>query len=179
MHQKGLQARPRKGWRPRTTNSKHPHPIAPNLLLDREKPKAVNEVCVDDITYLRTADGWLYLAGVLDLYSRKIIGRSMQQSLETSLPLAALEMALKQRGQPQKVIHHSDRGCQYASRGISRRAGGPRFDPEHESQRQLLRQCFDGVILEQFESGTAGRKIGPFTERRGQASGIRIHRILL
>lgn len=115
MREKGLQARPRKGWRPRTTDSKHTNPIAPNLLLGREKPKAVNEIWLEDMTYLRTAEGWLYLAGVLDLYSRKIVGWSMQESLETSLPLAALLMALKQRGQPRKVIHHSDRGSQYAS----------------------------------------------------------------
>ena len=115
MRQKRLQARTRKRWKPRTTDSKHPHPIASNLLLDRETPKAINEVWLQDITYLPSAEGWLYLAGVLDLYSRKVIGWSMQERLETKLPLAALEMALKGRARPSPVIHHSDRGSQYAS----------------------------------------------------------------
>ena len=115
MRENGLQARSKRRWRPRTTDSKHLHPIAPNRLQDREEPKAINEVWVQDITYLPTSEGWLYLAGVLDLYSRRIIGWSMQDTLETSLPLAALKMALQRRGHPSEVIHHSDRGCQYAS----------------------------------------------------------------
>jgi transposase InsO family protein len=115
MREKGLQARSKARWRPRTTDSKHPCPIAPNLLQERSQPKAINEVWVQDITYLLTAEGWLYLAGVLDLCSRKVLGWSMQETLETRLPLAALEMALDQRGHPREVIHHSDRGSQYAS----------------------------------------------------------------
>lgn len=115
MRQKGLQARSRRRFKPRTTDSKHPHPIAPNRLQDRAQTKGINEVWVQDITYLPTSEGWLYLAGVLDLHSRRLIGWSMQETLETRLPLAALEMALKRRGHPRQVIHHSDRGCQYAS----------------------------------------------------------------
>lgn len=115
MREKGLQARSRRRFRPRTTDSKHAHPIAPNHLQDRAPTKALNEVWVQDITYLPTAEGWLYLAGVLDLHSRRLIGWSMQETLETRLPLAALEMALKRRNPPGQVIHHSDRGCQYAS----------------------------------------------------------------
>jgi putative transposase len=115
MREKGLQARSKSRFKPRTTDSKHPHPIAPNHLQDRVQTKAVNEVWVQDITYLPTAEGWLYLAGVLDLHSRRLIGWSMQETLETRLPLAALDMALQRRGHPGQVIHHSDRGCQYAS----------------------------------------------------------------
>jgi putative transposase len=115
MRQKGLQARSKRRWRPRTTDSKHPHPIAPNLLQERPKPQAINQVWLEDITYLPTSEGWLYLAGVLDLCSRRLVGWSMQETLETRLPLAALEMALQRRGHPAAVIHHSDRGCQYAS----------------------------------------------------------------
>ena len=116
MREKGLQARSRRRFKPRTTDSKHSHPIAPNYLQERAQTKAINEVWVQDITYLRTAEGWLYLAAVLDLHSRRVIGWSMQETLETCLPLAALDMALKRRGHPGQVIHHSDRGCQYASR---------------------------------------------------------------
>src|SRR5688572_23270877 len=115
MREQGLRARVRKPWKPRTTDSRHPHPTAPNLLLNQPAPTSINQVWVQDITYLPTAEGWLYLAAVLDLYSRRLIGWSMQQTLETSLPLAALQMAVEQRGRPQKVVHHSDRGVQYAS----------------------------------------------------------------
>lgn len=115
MRDQGLRGRGRKRWKPCTTDSRHSQPIAPNLLLERAAPQAQNEVWVQDITYLPTAEGWLYLAGVLDLYSRRLVGWSMQATLETSLPLAALNMALAQRGHPKNVIHHSDRGCQYAS----------------------------------------------------------------
>ena len=115
MRAQGLQARCKRPWRPRTTDSKHSQPIAPNLLQKRPQPNAINQVWVQDITYLLTAEGWLYLAGVLDLHSRRILGWSMQENMETRLPLAALEMALQRRAHPQEVIHHSDRGCQYAS----------------------------------------------------------------
>ena len=115
MREKGLRARSKRRWRPRTTDSKHPHPIAPNRLQERDQPSALNEVWVEDITYLPTCEGWLYLAGVLDLCSRRVLGWSMQETLETRLPLAALAMALERRGHPLEVIHHSDRGCQYAS----------------------------------------------------------------
>lgn len=148
MRQNGLQARPRKRWKPRTTDSRHPHPIAPNLLLERAAPKAVNEVWVEDITYLPTAEGWLYLAAVLDLYSRRLIGWSMQETLETRLPLAALQMALRQRGRPGQVIHHSDRGVQYAS------AAYREVLDENGFQASMSRKanCYDNAAMESFWS---------------------------
>lgn len=148
MRENGLQARARQHWKPRTTDSRHPHPIAPNLLLERAAPKAVNEVWVEDITYLPTAEGWLYLAAVLDLYSRRLIGWSMQETLETRLPLAALQMALVQRGQPGQVIHHSDRGVQYAS------AAYREVLDENGFQASMSRKanCYDNAAMESFWS---------------------------
>ena len=148
MRDQGLRGRSRKRWKPRTTDSRHSQPIAPNLLLERAAPQASNEVWVEDITYLPTAEGWLYLAGVLDLFSRRIIGWSMQETLETSLPLAALNMALRQRGHPKNVIHHSDRGCQYAS--LSYR----QVLAENGMLASMSRKanCYDNATMESFWS---------------------------
>lgn len=115
MRQEGLQGRTGRGRRVRTTNSEHDQPIAPNLLLGRPKPSKVDEVWVADITYIPTAEGWLFLAAVMDLYSRQIIGWSLWENLEAGGPLQALARALVKRGYPRAVIHHSDRGIQYAS----------------------------------------------------------------
>jgi putative transposase len=148
MRQQGLQARSKRRWRPRTTDSNHPHPIAPNRLKERAKPEKINEVWVQDITYLPTAEGWLYLAGVLDLRSRRVLGWSMQENLETGLPLAALQMALARRGHPREVIHHSDRGCQYASAPYRRvlEASGLIASMSRKAN------CYDNAAMESFWS---------------------------
>ena len=114
MKESGIEGRQRRLYRVRTTDSRHNEPIAPNRLADASPSKS-DEAWVADITYVETAEGWLYLAGVLDLYSRRLIGWAMGSSLDTSLPLAALRMALRQRRPAPGVLHHSDRGCQYAS----------------------------------------------------------------
>jgi putative transposase len=99
----------------RTTDSRHTEPIAPNLLARTFQAEAPDRVWVTDITYLPTREGWLYLAVVLDLFGRRVVGWSMQASLERGLVLRALSHAL-QRRQPQPgLLHHSDRGSQYAS----------------------------------------------------------------
>jgi len=115
MRETGLQGRQRRRYRVRTTDSNHDQPVAPNRLKVAGRPTRIDEVWVSDITYVPTQEGWLYLAGVLDLYSRRLIGWAMGSGLETALPLAALLMALRHRRPPVGVVHHSDRGCQYAS----------------------------------------------------------------
>ena len=98
-----------------TTDSNHAKPIAPNLL-DRDfAATRPNQKWATDITYIWTGEGWLYLAAVMDLYSRRIVGWSTGESLETSLCLKALTMALGHRIGTKKLMHHSDRGVQYAS----------------------------------------------------------------
>lgn len=114
MQRQGLRGRQPRRYR-RTTDSNHDQPIAPNLLRHRPPPTTPNEVWVADITYIETAEGWLYLAGVLDLCTRRLVGWAMGPTLDTSLPQAALSMALSHRRPPRGLIHHSDRGCQYAS----------------------------------------------------------------
>jgi len=115
MRQDGLQGRSARARKVPTTDSDHNEPIAPNLLLGRAAPTKTDEVWVADITYIPTSQGWLFLAAVMDLYSRQILGWSLWENLEAGGPLQALARALYKRGHPRNVIHHSDRGVQYAS----------------------------------------------------------------
>jgi putative transposase len=98
-----------------TTDSNHSKPIADNLLERDFSAERPNEKWVADITYLATAEGWLYLAAVMDLFSRRIVGWSMSESIDAALVSAALKMAVEQRGPDAGLLHHSDRGVQYAS----------------------------------------------------------------
>ena len=113
---RGLAGRRRGRRRVGTTDRDHAEPIAPNRLRLRSSPlQHPDEVWAADITYVPTAEGWLYVAGVLDLHSRKLVGWSMGEDLSTALPMSALKMALHQRRPRVGLLHHSDRGCQYAS----------------------------------------------------------------
>src|SRR4030088_3361910 len=109
---RAIMARPR---RVRTTDSRHDFPIAPNLLDRNFTATAPNRIWLADITYVETDQGRLYLATVLDLYSRKIAGWAMCDHLRAALPLAALRMAISAQRPGAGLIHHSDRGVQYAS----------------------------------------------------------------
>ena len=115
MQRHGVRAQVRKRFVPRTTDSDHDHPIAPNRLAERSAPTGPNQVWVSDLTYVLTAQGWLYLALVMDLWSRRIVGWAMADHLRSELVLAALEMALIHRRPLKGLIVHSDRGVQYAS----------------------------------------------------------------
>jgi len=106
MLEVGIIRRTKRRYRVRTTDNNHDQPIAPNLLRDMPLPERPNQVRVSDITYIPTIEGWLYLAGVLDRYSRKLVGWSMDSTLHTRLPLSALKMAIDRRRSG--LIHHSD-----------------------------------------------------------------------
>ena len=110
-----LQAKQSRQFKVTTTDSAHNYPVAPNLLARNFQANRANEKWLADITYIPTAEGWLYLAAVMDLYSRRIVGWAMGESLERGLPLAALQMALDTRQPLPGLLHHSDRGSQYAS----------------------------------------------------------------
>ena len=109
MHAAGLQGIPKRRFR-RTTTSGHKLPVAPNRLAQDFSSAGPNQRWVADITYLRTGEGWLYLAVVLDLYSRKVVGWSTSSRLQRDLVLEALTMALGRRTPAPGLIHHSDRG---------------------------------------------------------------------
>ena len=114
MREDGLQAKTQRRFKA-TTNSKHNLPVAPNLL-DRDfSPAAPNQIYASDITYIWTTEGWLYLAVVLDLFSRSVVGWAMDKRMTRQLVMDALMMAVQRRRPPKGVIFHSDRGSQYAS----------------------------------------------------------------
>jgi putative transposase len=115
MRQERLCGRQKARYRPRTTDSHHDQPIAFNGLAQAPKPTAPNQIWVADITYIKTQTGWLFLAGILDLYSRRIVGWAMSDRIDTALALSALKMALVHRRPPANLLFHSDRGIQYAS----------------------------------------------------------------
>ena len=114
MRAHGLCARRRRRFRI-TTDSNHPLAVAPNVLARQFAVAAPDTAWVTDITYLWTHEGWLYLAVILDLFSRAIVGWALSAQITRQLPLQALTMALGRRHPPQGLLHHSDRGSQYAS----------------------------------------------------------------
>jgi putative transposase len=114
MRQQGLWGRAKSRFRC-TTDSNHDQPIAPNRLPDLPAPSAPNQVWLGDITYVATEEGWLYLAGIMDLYSRRLTGWAMSEHIDTELILAAWGMALTHRQPTAGLVFHSDRGVQYAS----------------------------------------------------------------
>ena len=114
MRGMGLSARRRRRFR-RTTDSTHAFPVAPNLLGRDFTASAPGRVRLADLTYIRTAEGWLYLAVVLDLFSRRVVGWSMSATMTAQLVADALVIAIGRRGRPEALLHHSDRGSQYAS----------------------------------------------------------------
>ena len=114
MRAEGLTARPVRRWRV-TTDSRHALAIAPNLVARKFNADAPNRVWVTDMTYVRTWEGWLFLAAIIDVFSRRVVGWAMADHLRTELPLEALGMALGIRQPEAGLVHHSDRGCQYAS----------------------------------------------------------------
>jgi len=113
MKEESLQCQVKRRW-VKTTDSNHPYPVYPNLLKGVTVTRP-NEVWVADITYIRILTGFLYLAVILDLFSRKVIGWALSHHIDTQLTLTALRIALEERRPPCGCIHHSDRGVQYAS----------------------------------------------------------------
>lgn len=145
MQENGLISVHRKKFRVRTTDSNHSQPVAENILNQDFKAIGVNQKWVGDITYIPTCEGWLYLAVVLDLYSRKVVGWAMEESLETDLPLKALRMAIESRGLAPKLFH-SDRGVQYAS---------GKYQDELQNRKVICSMsrrgnCWDNAVAESF-----------------------------
>lgn len=116
MREHGLQSHKRRRFRVVTTDSKHAHPVAPNVLKRDFAATAPNQKWLADMTYVPTKQGWLYLALVLDLYARKLVGWAMSETMPQELTLSALDVALGWRDPGAGLVHHSDRGSQYAAK---------------------------------------------------------------
>ncbi|WP_162485369.1 IS3-like element ISDds1 family transposase [Deinococcus deserti] len=147
MRASGLRAKGKRRW-VRTTGSSHTMAVCPNLLERRFEVSQPNQVWALDLTYLPTKEGWLYLAVTLDLHSRAVVGYAMDMQMPATLPLAALQMAAGRRLPPPGLLHHSDRGSQYAS-GI--------FQAELARMRargSMSRKgdCWDNAVVESFFS---------------------------
>ena len=140
---RAIMARPR---RVRTTDSRHDFPIAPNLLNRNFTATAPNRIWLADITYVETDQGWLYLATVMDLYSRRIVGWAMADHLRAELPLAALNMAVSAQRPGAGLIHHSDRGVQYASADYRKAMQSAGF----KASMSRKGDCYDNAPMESF-----------------------------
>jgi putative transposase len=143
-----LQARQKRAFRPKTTDARHPHPIAPNVLASTPPPATANRVWLSDITYVFTTEGWLYLAAVMDLYSRKIVGWATANHLKTSLVATALKNAGAGRNPDPGLLHHSDRGCQYASTDYRSLLSTLKALPSMSGKGN----CYDNATMESFWS---------------------------
>lgn len=146
MRRERIRARTARRFVPRTTDGRHAKPVAPNVLGRDFEAALPNRKWAADITYVPTGQGWLYLAGVIDLCSRKVVGWSMADHLRTDLVADALRMALARRGPAPGLLHHSDRGVQYAS-----------DDYRHLLARNGIAcsmsnkgDCWDNAVMESF-----------------------------
>jgi putative transposase len=146
MHRHGIRAIMASPRRVRTTDSRHGLPIAPNLIERQFAATAANRIWLADITYIPTEEGWLYLAAVMDLFSRKIVGWAMRDHMQVELASSALTMAIRQRRPSAGLIHHSDRGVQYAAhdyRAILSSAG-------ITASMSRKADCYDNAPMESF-----------------------------
>ena len=140
---RGLAALPR---RARTTDSRHDYPIAPNRLARNFQAARPNQVWLADLTYIPTAEGWLYLAAILDMHTRKIVGWSMRQTLHAEIAIDALNMAIERQRPPPGLIHHSDRGIQYAAGSYRQVLAQSGISPSMSRKGN----CWDNAPMESF-----------------------------
>ncbi len=145
MKSNGIRAKTKRNFRVKT-DSKHSLPISPNLVNRDFKPSASDSVWLTDITYIATDEGWLYLATVMDAFSRRIVGWKLDDRMTQNLVLGALDMAVKARNPQPGLIHHSDRGSQYASKAYQRRLWRYRM----KGSMSRKGDCWDNAPMESF-----------------------------
>lgn len=146
MREAGIRSKTSRKFRVTTTDSNHPHPVAQNVLARDFTAEKANQKWVADITYIATLEGWLYLAAVLDLFTRKVVGWSMSERIDSRLAVDALEMAVSRQLPEVGLIAHSDRGVQYASEHYQRTL------TTHGIECSMSRRgdCWDNAPAESF-----------------------------
>lgn len=177
MRADGLIGRTRARRRPQTTDSTHNEPIAPNVLdrqFDVSGVAAVNQVWVSDITYVPTREGFLYLATVLDLASRRVVGWAMRETLDAELAVSALEMAVGTRQPASGLVHHSDRGSQYASAAYRARLAHHGMVASMSGRGD----CWDNAVAESFFATLELELIVKSTWRSRDAARLAIFRYI-
>lgn len=148
MRQASLTARSRRRCSPTDSGIRPLHPIAANLLDRQFEATAPNQKWVADFTYLWTTEGWLFVAAVIDLYSRRVVGWSMSASMTTQLVVDALMMAVWRRGKPVSLVHHPDQGSQYTSEDFQRHLA----EPGITCSMSRRGDCWDNAAMESFFS---------------------------
>ena len=145
MRHLGIQGRHKRRV-PRTTDSKHSLPVAPNLLHRQFTAPAPNRIWLADIPYIPTGEGWLYLAVILDMFSRRVVGWAVSETMPQELTISALQMAITNRRPGPGLLHHSDRGSQYAARAYRR------LLDKHRMLCSMSRKgdCWDNAPIESF-----------------------------
>lgn len=145
MKKSGVECKQRRRYKV-TTNSQHKLPIAQNILNRQFNPSKSNDAWVTDITYLWTLEGWLYIAAVLDLHSRRVVGWAIASHMRSSLVVDALQMALGRRRPPANLLHHSDQGIQYASQEYQAilKSYGVTISMSRKGN------CWDNSVMERF-----------------------------
>jgi transposase InsO family protein len=162
MHASGLCARPKRRFHPRTTQRADYVVPAPNRLNQDFAASAPNQKWASDFTYIQTGEGWLYLAVVLDLFSRRVVGWAMRETMDTELVAAALRMAMEDRQPGAGLLHHSDQGCQYTATAYL-----ACLTTAH-SQLSMSRvgNCYDNAVVESFFSTLKAESVtAPFHTR--------------
>ena len=166
MRRHGLRARPRRRRLPADVGERPALAQAQNVLERQFEAGTPNRKWVADFTYIWTAEGWLYVAAVIDLFSRRVVGWSMSAAMTSELVTDALVMAIWRRGRPKEVLHHSDRGSQYTSEAFQR------LMAEHGVRCSLSRSgnVWDNAAMESFFSSLKTERVaGKFYRTRNQA----------
>jgi transposase InsO family protein len=171
MRENGVYARPRRPFRPKTTAPDHAAAPSPNLLLEAELPSRPAQHLLSDITYIPTQEGWLYLAVVIDRFSRMILGWQLSASLHSEMVVLALNKALTSGLVSQDAIFHSDRGCQYTAATFRSRLSQVGFSQSMSAKGY----CYDNALAESFFASFKNEALpqsGRFDSRRAAAIGV-------
>ena len=177
MQEQGLRAIQPKTYVPQTSDGRADLP-SPNLLLHQPLPALPNQVWAGDITFIPSGEKWLYLAVVIDLCSRRIVGWALADHLRSDLVVAAMQQAIVSRRHINGLIFHSDRGSQYGSSAFRQVLQRGRDAPKHVRTRQSLSQRLDRVVHGHPQSRDAAKRSLPQRHRRSHRD-LRVHRLLL